>query len=135
QALEAVLLPEVHDLGPAPGGADRAPHAVAELVALRLGDRRPVGGHVVHVVGPVVPDDVDELVDVHLAVRHAYSLHHDHDGPPGGRRSAPSVRWTARPLWLTSGSRRRRRRSAPRSSPGSNGSTPTPSPPTPTPST
>ena len=33
--------------------------------------RAPVGRHVVHVLGAVVPDDVDELVDVDLVVRHA----------------------------------------------------------------
>src|SRR5262249_20597681 len=64
-------LPHVEDLRPPARGADDAPHPVAELVALLLGDRAPVGGHVVHVLGPVVPDDVDELVDVHLVVHSA----------------------------------------------------------------
>ena len=74
QAVPAVELPEVHDLGPAAGRADRAPHAEAELIPLLAGHRAPVGRHVVHVLGPVGPDDVDELVDVHLRV-HRHVAH------------------------------------------------------------
>ena len=48
--------------------AHRAPHAVAELVALAPARSAKVRRHVVHVVGAVVPDDVDELVDVDLVV-------------------------------------------------------------------
>src|SRR5207248_714716 len=49
---------------------EHGPHAVAELVPLLLSFGAPVGRHVVHVLGPVVPDDVDELVDVDLLVGH-----------------------------------------------------------------
>ena len=73
-AIPTVLLPQVQHLGPASGGADDGPHPIAELVALVLGDGRPVGRHVVHVVGPVVADDVDELVDVELVVGHDQPL-------------------------------------------------------------
>ena len=66
RAVPPVELPHVHDLGPPAGRPDRAPHAEAEHVAFLAPDRAPVRRHVVHVAGPVVPDDVDELVDVHL---------------------------------------------------------------------
>ena len=62
-------LPEVHDLRPRAGRADRRPHAEAAHVALGAPDRAPVRGHVVHVPRAVVPDDVDQLVDVDLLVR------------------------------------------------------------------
>ena len=48
------------------GRADGAPHAEAELVAFVARRRAPVRSHVVHVPGAVVPDDVDELVDINF---------------------------------------------------------------------
>ena len=68
QAVEPVLFPQVDHLRPAPGAAHDTPHAVAELVALLLCRRAPIGRHVVHVAPTVVPDDVDVLVDVDLVV-------------------------------------------------------------------
>ena len=89
----AGVLPHVHGLGPRSGRADQRPHAVAELVALLLADRAPVRGHVLHVVGAVVPDDVDELVDVDAVVH----------GRSSSRRGSASSCHT-----LPSGSRPRR---------------------------
>src|SRR5262249_36133752 len=68
----ALVLPHVHRLRPLPGRAEKRPHAVAELLALLLADRAPVRGHVVHVIRAVMPDDVDELVDVDSAVHERY---------------------------------------------------------------
>ena len=78
QAVEAVFLPEVEHLGPSAGRADDAPHAEAELVAVVLRHRAEVRRHVVHVVGAVVPDDVDELVDVDVVVHEPQNYHVDH---------------------------------------------------------
>ena len=71
---QPVVLPHVHRLRPRAGRADQRPHAVAELIALLLADRAPVRGHVLHVVRAVVPDDVDELVDVDAVVHGFVSL-------------------------------------------------------------
>src|SRR5262249_31184458 len=68
----ALVLPHVHRLRPLPGRAEKRPHGVAELLALLLADRAPVRGHVVHVIRAVMPDDVDELVDVDSAVHERY---------------------------------------------------------------
>src|SRR4051812_14709450 len=67
-AVETVFLPHIHNLRPAAGGADDAPHTEAELIALFLSDRAPVRGHVMAVVGPIGTDDVDEFVRVDLVV-------------------------------------------------------------------
>ena len=127
----AVVLPHVHRLRPRAGGADQCPHAVAELVALFLADRAPVRGHVLHVVRAVVPDDVDELVDVDAVVhrRSPCSAGFGQQLPRvalGIERSAPSdrspggasarsgrVRARRRPPW-----RSRRRRRSPRAERG-----------------
>ena len=84
QALPAIELPHVDHFGPAPGRPHRPPHAVAELVAFLAPDGAPVGSHVVHVLGAVGPDDVDQFVDVDLAVGH----------------QAPSSRVTTLPISL-----------------------------------
>ena len=65
---KAVLFPHVDDARPAVRGADDAPHAEAQLVALFLRDRAPVGRHVMHVLRTLGPADVDELVRVDLVV-------------------------------------------------------------------
>ena len=70
QAVPAVVLPDVHDLGPPARGPEDGPHPVTELTPLLLALRAPVRRHVVHVPRPAVADDVDELVDVDLVVRH-----------------------------------------------------------------
>src|SRR5689334_4530405 len=88
QSGEPVLFPQVHDLGPAPGGPHDTPHAVAELVAVLLGHRAEVGGHVVHVVGPVVPDDVDELVDVDLLIGGVVHERRAYGAPASRRRTS-----------------------------------------------
>ncbi len=54
---------------------------------LLLGDGAPVRRHVMHVVGAVVADDVDELVDVDLVVGHRESLL----GRCAGRRNGQGV--------------------------------------------
>ena len=70
QPVPAVELPHVDHFRPSTGRTHRAPHAVAELVAFLAPDGTPVRGHVVHVLGAVGADDVDQLVDVDLGVRH-----------------------------------------------------------------
>ena len=59
--------PQVDHLRPA-AWYRRRPIRRSTPVALLLGDGAEVRRHVVHVVGAVVPDDVDELVDVDLVV-------------------------------------------------------------------
>src|SRR5262249_10035071 len=97
-------LPQVHDLRPRAGGTDRGPYAETLHVALCPSDWAPVRGHVVHVARAVVPDDVDEFVDVDLLV-------HRFRGRSGGAAST-GRRYTCRcPGWYgRTGSRTRRGR-------------------------
>src|ERR1700730_5021370 len=92
QAVPAFELPQVDDFGPPSGRPDRAPHAEAQHVALGARRRAPVRRHVVHVTGAVVPDDLDELVDVDLAV-HPRNL---------GTTASPNSRIRAGGTWKAS---------------------------------
>lgn len=67
---KSVFFPDVHDFRPPPGGSHRSPYAVTELISFDLSLRRPVGCHVMHVIGAVMTDDVDELVDIDLGIYH-----------------------------------------------------------------
>src|SRR4051794_10983432 len=117
----AVVLPHVHRLRPRAGGTEQGPDAVAELTPLLLADRAPVRGHVLHVVGAVMPRDVDDLVDVDAVVHVALAPRWPVDRrslATGGHRAGTTVEGPAdapRPRTAGSGPGPRRRSSVRRS--------------------
>src|SRR5438132_3914780 len=68
ESVPPLELPQIDDLGPAPGRTHRSPDTEARHVAFLTRRRAPVRGHVLHVAGAVRPDDVDQFVDVDLVV-------------------------------------------------------------------
>jgi hypothetical protein len=68
QTVKTVFFPHVHDARPSSSGSDHTPNSEAQLATIISRHRTPVRRHVVHVIRPVGPDDVDELVCVDLGV-------------------------------------------------------------------